>query len=71
MVKNDHEPAFAPAELSPFRRSVVIVVLSNQVQLQVDYGLGYTIGTAIQESLKSTYHIVAPAGQWCHVLRII
>lgn len=51
MVKNDHEPAFAPAELSPFRRSVVIVVLSNQVQLQVDYGLGYIIGTAIQESL--------------------
>lgn len=71
MVQNYNERAFGFVELNPFRRSLVTVVLSNQVQLKVDYGPGYIIGAVLQGSLKSTCHIVAPPGQSGHLLRII
>lgn len=70
MVQNDNEPASGSAELSP-DASVVTVVLSNEVKLNVGYRLVYIIGPAVQESLRNTCHIVVPRGQQYHVLRII
>lgn len=68
MTQNDNKPAFGSGELSPFRRRVVSLALSSQVEVKVEHGFPHIIvGAAsypgkLEKQLPTVHHgAVAPS----------
>lgn len=68
VTQNDNKPAFGSGELSPFRRRVMSLALSSQVEVKVEYGYPPIITGAasypekLEKQLPTVHHgAVAPS----------